>query len=105
MAEDAAQAVAQRHVGADGEALQYQEENRRAKNQDNQRIAVKPVAETAPGVQLAVFLDRHGFNVAEAAMVEVAGKLVMHRVRTPPMIIGRKRQHTDQPAKHFVGGA
>ena len=73
-------------------------------NQDNQRIAVKPVTETPPGAQPAVFLDRHGFNVAEAAMIQIARQLMMHRMRTPPMVIGRKGQYADSASDPLIDG-
>ncbi len=105
MAKNAAQAVAQRHVGSDGKTLQHQEKDWRSQNEYDQRIAIEPVAQPLPPIKSAVFPDGHGFDIAKSPLVEITGKLMVQRVRPPPMIIGSKGQDTNQPPEHLIGGS
>ena len=83
---------------ADRQPVLQEEQVERYNAKQEKRIADQAVHGPAGPVLLPVFPDRQGGQVAGAALVEIAGGGMMHRMVLAPDIIGRQRQDTQQPA-------
>ena len=73
-----------------------------ADDEEQQRMAVDPVDEPAQRRAGAIFADGQGGDVAGAAPREIAGGGVMHRMVMAPEGIRGERQHADGAAQPVV---
>ena len=87
-----------------GEAVPHEEVQDRADAKQHDGVTVHAVLEPSPARQREVFVHRQGVDVAEAAVLEVAGGGVVQRVGLLPVVIRRERQHAEHRADD-VGGA
>lgn len=90
---------------AQGQAVLQDEQVARAKAEEHQGVPVGSVQEAAEGRAGAVFADREGGDVADAAMVEVAGMAVVDGVGAPPDRVGCQREDAKRPANPVGQGA
>lgn len=68
-------------------------------------MPVEPVTKPAPTRQRVVFGDCQGFDVANAAFVQVSGRGVVFRMRPAPIVVGRQRQDADRASNPVVDAA
>jgi len=77
-------------------AMLHQEQVGRPDAEHHDRMAIEAVAEPPAPVQLKVLVDRQRIDVAEAAMIEVAGAGVVSGVGSLPVIVRRESQHAER---------
>ena len=86
-----------------GQPLLQQKQIGRSDPEHDQRVAVKPVFQTAPHGQRAIFAHGQRIEIADAAAIEVAGGGMMDRMRAAPAVIGRQREHAKDAADPVIG--
>jgi len=65
------------------------------------RVAVKTIFQAAPPEKSPVFSHGQGNDIADTAMIEVAGGGMMDRMRAAPPVVRRQREHAND-ATHPV---
>lgn len=87
---------------AHGHAMQHDKLDRRADDEQHQRVAVEPVAQAAEQRQRAVFRDGQRIDVAHAAAFEIAAGGVVRGVALAPEAERREREHAGDAADPLV---
>ena len=77
----------------------------RADAEHDDRMAVEAIAQPAPSGQREIFAHGQGVDIADAAMIEIAGARVMDRMRASPEVVGRQCQDTEDAADPVIGNA
>ncbi len=87
----------------DGHTLQDQKIDRRPNEEGDYRVSQNAIFPFARCCQTLEFFNGDGFNIADAATVEIAGACMMLGMGVAPMFVWRKRQYTDELADDFIG--
>ena len=66
-------------------------------------VPVEAIAKPAPARQRKIFVDRQGFDIADAAPVEIARGGVVDGMGSPPEIVRRQCQHADGAPDPVIG--
>lgn len=61
-------------------------------------MPVEPISEPPEGRQVSIFAHGQSEDIAHAALVEIAGRSMVNRMRSPPDVVGRQSQHSENPA-------
>jgi hypothetical protein len=88
--------------GADRQPVLQQEKIGGTDAEHYRRMTVEPIVQPSPSGKREVFAHRQRVDIADAAMVEVAGARMMDGVAALPVVVRRQRQRTDHATHPIV---
>jgi hypothetical protein len=76
----------------------------RTHDQQDERMPIHAIPDAAPERAGLIFLDSDGEDIAERPVIEVARRLVVDRVRLPPVRVRHEGEDADDGAEQVVQG-